>query len=99
MAMTADEQPVRSRRRDLIGRATFRAVVIGLSAGIALHVLGQPVWSSRILSWTCGLLVVFPVVNVSSVLVDEVRKRDWGFAVIAAVVLAVLAYGLLSRLT
>jgi hypothetical protein len=98
MAMTSEGQPVRARRRDLIGRAAFRAVVIGLLAGITMRVLGQPVWSARILSWTCGLLVVFPVVNVGSVLVDEVRKRDWGFAVIAATVLAVLAYGLLSRL-
>jgi hypothetical protein len=98
MAMTANGQPGRARRRDLIGRAAFRAVVIGLSSGIALHVLGQPVWSARILAWTCGLLVVFPVINVGSVLVDEVRRKDWGFAVIAATVLGLLAYGLISWL-
>jgi hypothetical protein len=98
MAMTADGQPVRVRRRDLIGRAAFRALVVGLSAGIALRVLGQPLWSARILSWTCGLLVVFPVVNLGSVLIDEVRKRDWVFAAIAATVLGVLIYGLVTRL-
>jgi hypothetical protein len=82
MAMTATGATPRVRRRDLIGRAAFRAVVIGLSAGIAMRVLGQPVWSARILSWTCGLLVVFPVMNLVSVLIDEVRRRDWGFALI-----------------
>jgi len=98
MAMTPNDQPARARFRDLIGRAMFRAVVIGLSSGIALRVLGQPVWSARILSWTLVLLVLFPVVNVSSVLFDEVRRKDWGFAVIAATVLGLLAYGLISRL-
>ncbi|HEX5069666.1 MAG TPA: hypothetical protein VFV78_05560 [Vicinamibacterales bacterium] len=88
----------RVRRRDLIGGAAFRGVVIGLSAGIALRVLGQPIWAARILAWTCGLLVVFPVINITSVLIDEIRRRDWGFALIAVTVLGLLAYGLISRL-
>ena len=100
MAVTGNGNgsPQRVRRRDLIGGAAFRGVVIGLSVGIAMRVLGQPVWSTRILSWTCGLLVVFPVINVGSVLVDELRRRDWGFAAIAAAVLGLLAYGLISRI-
>ena len=92
------DAPERVRRRDIIGGAAFRGVVIGLSAGIAMRVLGQPIWAARILAWTCGLLVVFPVINVTSVLIDEVRRRDWGFAAIAVAVLGLLAYGLLSRL-
>jgi hypothetical protein len=98
MAMTEDGSPVRVRRRDIIGRAAFRGVVMGLSSGLALHVLGQPVWSARILAATCALLVTFPVINVVSVLIDEVRRRDWGFAVIAVTVLGLLAYGLISRI-
>jgi hypothetical protein len=48
MAVTGDGNgsPQRVRRRDLIGGAAFRGVVIGLSAGIAMRVLGQPVWSA-----------------------------------------------------
>jgi hypothetical protein len=95
--VTAGE-PRLDRFRAIAGRAAFRTIVIGLSSGIALQLLHQPDWAAVILSWTCVVLIVLPVVNVLSVMVDEIRRRDWGFALLAAAVIALLAYALLVRL-
>jgi len=46
----------------------------------------------------CALLLLVPVVNVVSELVDEIGRRDWAFAAAALVVLAAIAYSVLSRL-
>ena len=50
------------------------------------------------LAWTCGLLIALPVVNVLWVLFDEIRRRDWGFVLLATGVVALLAYTLASKL-
>ncbi len=97
-ALTTTESPWLDRLRAGISRVAFRAVIIGLSSGIALQVLQQPHWAAVILSWTCGVLIVLPVVNVMGVLADEIRRRDWGFALLAAAVIAVLGYALVTRL-
>lgn len=91
-ASTAD------RVRSLVGRAAFQGVITGLSAGIALRLLHQPEWSSAVLSWTCGLLIVIPIVNVMWVLFDEIRRRDWTFVLVAVAVLALIGYSLALRL-
>ena len=78
----------------MVNRLAFQTVVIGLLSGIALRVLGQPAWSATILSWTCGVLIGLPVVNLTGVLADEVRRRDWTFAGVALAVLMLLAYAL-----
>lgn len=94
---TADESVI-DRIRQLTGRAAFRGVVTGLSAGIALRLLRQPEWSSTVLAWTCGLLVAIPIVNVLWVLLDEIRRRDWVFVGLAVAVLGLIAYSLAVRL-
>lgn len=96
--MSASNESAIDRLRLLMGRAAFRGVVTGLSGGIALSVLHQPGWSTRVLAWTCGLLIALPVVNVLWVLFDEIRRRDWGFVLLAGGVVALLAYALASKL-
>ena len=86
------------RLRSIAGRVAFRTVIIGLSSGIALQLMHQPYWATTILSWTCGVLIVLPVVNVLGVLADEIRRRDWNFALLAVAVLLLLGYALVKRL-
>jgi len=78
----------------LANRIGFQAVVIGLLSGVALRVMWQPVWSATIWSWTCGVLIGLPVVNLVGVLADEVRRRDWTFAGVALAVLGLVAYAI-----
>jgi hypothetical protein len=86
------------RLRAIAGRVAFRTVIVGLSSGIALQLLHQPYWASRILEWTCGVLIGLPVVNVLGVMWDEIRRRDWIFALLAAAVILLLGYALIKRL-
>ena len=43
-------------------------------------------------SWSSRLLLALPAMNVVGVLIEETRRRDWAFAGLAVVVLAILAY-------
>ena len=52
----------------------------GFIAGTAIVILGLVV------------LLTLPVVNVFAALIEELRRREWGFAVAAAAVLAILAF-------
>jgi len=96
--MSASNLSMIDRARPFVGRAAFQGVITGLSAGIALRLLRQPEWSSTVLSWTCGLLIVIPIVNVLWVLIDEIRRRDWAFVFLAIGVLILIAYSLAHRL-
>lgn len=84
--------------RQQFGRAAYHGVVAGMVAGIFLYVLHLHAASVFVLASTCGLMIVLPVVNVLAVLVDEVRRRDLGFALLAAAVLGLLAYTFAVRL-
>ena len=96
--MTTPGDTALDRIRQPLGRAAYGVVVAGLSAGIVFYVLHQPAASVFVLASTCALLIVLPVVNVLAVFADEVRRRDWGFALLAAAVLALLAFTLVVRL-
>jgi hypothetical protein len=96
--VTTPESSRVERLRSIAGRAAFRAVIVGLSSGLALHLMHQPQWAATILAWTCGVLILLPVANVLSVLATEIRRRDWTFALLAAAVLLLLAYALVKRL-
>jgi hypothetical protein len=68
----------------------------GLS--LALLVLGMALWlqapfgdpADLVLNIGLVLLLATPVVKLLSVLLDEVRARDWGFAALGLAVLALL---------
>jgi uncharacterized membrane protein len=68
--------------------------VVGLLAASA----GVVSASTPLLATACLLLILVPVVNVLSELVDEVRRRDWAFVAAAAVVLTLITYSAISRL-
>jgi hypothetical protein len=96
--MTRPRHTGTERLRQQFGRAAYHGVVAGLAAGIFLYVLRQHAASVFVLASICGLMIVLPVVNVLAVLVDEVRRRDLGFALLAAAVLGLLAYTLAVHL-
>lgn len=95
--MTAPTDTEIGRLRQRLGVAAYGIVVAGLLTGIALHLLQQVPLSVVVLAATCALLIALPVVTVIGVLADEVRRRDWGFALLAAAVLALLAYALAAH--
>jgi NhaP-type Na+/H+ or K+/H+ antiporter len=96
--MTSSEETGFDRARRLFGQAAYGGVVLGLCAGVGLHFLQQRSLASAVLAVTCGLLMAVPVVNLLAVLADEVRRRDWGFAAMAAAVVALIGYVVMTRL-
>lgn len=81
-----------------IGRGGFLLAVIGLGAGSALFLLHQAALATPVFAATFAVLITLPFVNVVGVLVEEVRRRDWFFAGLAAAVLALLLYSVIDRL-
>ena len=96
--MTTPEETGFDRARRLFGHVAYGGIVLGLCAGVGLHFLQQRPAASAVLALTCGLLMVVPLVNLLAVLADEVRSRDWGFAAMAAAVLALIGYVVITRL-
>jgi hypothetical protein len=96
--MTASEETGLGRARGLFGRVAYGGVVLGLCAGVGLQFLQQQSMASVVLALTCGLLMTVPVVNLVAVLAEEVRRRDWAFAALAAAVLALIGYAVMARL-
>ena len=86
------------RTRRAIGQSGYLAAMLGLLTGIVLFVAGQPAMSRGVLGATLGILLLMPVVNVLAILAEEVRRRDWSFVVVAAVVLGLLAFNVVRRL-
>jgi uncharacterized membrane protein len=82
----------------MIGRVAFRVIIAGLISGLALYAANQESLALPTLTATLALMIVLPVANVIVVLVDEIRRRDWTFAAIAAAVLVLLAHSVLDRL-
>jgi uncharacterized membrane protein len=67
-----------------------------LVTGLGLAVAGRAS-SVRVLGLACAVLVSIPILNVLAVLAVEVRRRDWRFAAVAALVLLLLAYTVVTR--
>ncbi len=70
----------------LLGAAGLIAVAAGASAATSLLIA------------TCAVLVVGPVLNVLAEMAEEIRRKDWAFALAAAGVVALIGYTALSRL-
>lgn len=96
--MTMSEESGFDRLRQHVSQIAYGGVVLGLCAGVAFHALHRPSAASFVLAGTCGVLMAVPVLNLLVVLVEEVRRRDWGFAALAAAVLALIGYAVVSRL-
>ena len=79
-------------------KGAFFAVVAGLAAGFLLHRIGQTGAATLVLAATCALLIALPVVNVITVLIEEVRRKDWTFVALAIAVLALIAFTIASKL-
>ena len=75
-----------------IGRPGYVIAFAGLVVGSLLHLARQPVPARHVFELVFGLLLALPAMNVAGVLIEEARRRDWAFAGLAVVVLAILAY-------
>jgi len=82
-----------------LGRPGYLMAFAGLCVGTLLYFSGSRAGSSGVLTDVFGLLVALPVVNVSGILIDEVRRRDWPFVVAAIAVIGLIAYGVLDRIS
>jgi uncharacterized protein involved in exopolysaccharide biosynthesis len=69
-------------------------LVVGLAAGMT----GAVSTSLSFLLMGCTVLAAMPVVAVTIVLAEEIRRRDWWFVLAAAAVLALIAYTTLDKL-
>lgn len=96
--MTASEETGFDRARRTFGQIAYGGVVLGFCGGVFLHFLQQRTTASVVLALTCGLLMTVPAVNLLAVLVEEVRRRDWAFAALAAAVLALIGYAVMTRI-
>ena len=86
------------RTERTIGRGGYVLVVAGLLFGMLLLMLGQRRLSATVLATTIVVLVGLPIVSVAAILAEELKRRDWGFALLALTVLALLAYNIVTRL-
>jgi hypothetical protein len=86
------------RASALFARLALGTILLLCAAGLLLAVAGAVAISTPLLAVACLLLILVPVVNVLSELVDEIGRRDWAFVAAAAVVLALIAYSAISRL-
>jgi hypothetical protein len=91
-------------RRGTFDERVRRTAVVGLTAcvvvfavGLALAFADVPASRGLLAAGIVGITVL-PVVNVVAGLVEEIRKRDWAFAIAAIAVLAILAYNVLAAL-
>ena len=99
--MTFPTDPAASfveHQRASFARSGYTGVVIGLVAGTALFAVRQFAASLGVLAATLGLLLVLPVVNLLALLAEEVRRRDWIFAGIAAAVVGLIALSVAGAL-
>jgi hypothetical protein len=85
--------------RIAIGRAGFVVFVGGLLAGLLAFALRQETISTHLLTASCGVMIMLPVVNVLAIFAEEIRRRDWGFVGIAAAVLVLLGFSVVQRVT
>jgi hypothetical protein len=86
------------RARIGVGRAGYLLAVMALMAGTLVFFFGPADVSGLLFRTAFGVLLAMPVVNLIAVLVEEVVRRDWTFALIAAGALCVLTYAVVVRL-
>jgi hypothetical protein len=98
--MTTEEAPetIGNRIREQWGRMAFSGVVAGLAFGFVLYRIGQARAATLVLAATCGVLITLPIINVIMVLVEEIRRRDWTFVLLAIGVLVLIGYTIATRL-
>jgi len=98
--MQLDVPPDSAMRRAsaLFARLALGVALVLLVAGLMADAASAFSASRPLLAAACVVLILVPVVNVLSELVDEIRRRDWAFAAAAAIVLALIAYTAISRL-
>lgn len=84
------------RARRALSRAALASAAFLLLGGIALALAGHAA-SPRVLGVACGLLVSIPILNVAAVLGVEIQRREWRFVAATSVVIALLAYAVLTR--
>lgn len=75
-----------------IGRPGYVVAFAGLVAGALLHFSGQSSMARYAFQAVFALLIALPAMNVVGVLAEEVRWRDWAYAGLAVVVIALLAW-------
>jgi phenylpyruvate tautomerase PptA (4-oxalocrotonate tautomerase family) len=75
-----------------IGRPGYVVAFAGLAAGCLMDLARQEALAGHIFEVVFALLLALPVMNVVGVLIEEMRRRDWAFAGLAGVVLAVVGY-------
>ena len=75
-----------------IGRPGYVIAFAGLAAGALFHFAGLFLAARYAFQIVFAVLIALPAANVVGVLAEEVRWRDWAYAGLAAVVLALLAW-------
>jgi len=81
-----------------LARILVAVVLALLVAGLAGSAAGAAGFATPTLGAACGVLLLMPILNVAAEFVDEVRRRDWAFALAAAAVLLLIGYTAIDRL-
>jgi hypothetical protein len=97
MDLSADTSDIERARR-AVDRVGFVIGVGGLLLGVALFFAGYRTGAARIFAAALAVLLAMPIKNVLAVLADEVRRRDWWFALLAVGVLVELLYSVFDQL-
>jgi hypothetical protein len=82
------------RARRAISQTGLIAIVVCLAAGLALSMTGRADLASALFALAAAVLVFMPLTGVVAVLAEEVDRRDWWFAAIAAGVLMLIVLNL-----
>ena len=86
------------RGRRLVVRVGVVIIAAVFLTGLILWLAGQDRASGPLFASALILLIAMPIVNVVSALAEEVRRRDWPFALAATVVLLMIAYSIVNAL-
>lgn len=97
MDPSADTSDIERARRT-IDQVGFVIGVAGLLLGVAVYFLGYRTGAAQVFAAALAVLLAMPIKNVVAALADEVRRRDWWFALLAVGVLVELAYSVVDQL-
>lgn len=87
------------RARRAISQVAIAAAIVLLVVGVLLFESGSAGASYAVFRVALVLLVAIPVVSVTTVLIEEIRGRDWPFVLAAVVVLGLIAYSVIVAIT
>lgn len=76
--------------RLLAARAGYVLAGVLVVAGLVAVAAGRPAAARPLLAGAIGVLAVLPLSGVISLFAEEIRRRDWWFALVAGAVLLVL---------